>query len=222
MCGSDPAASSGQLQNDTVVTVTGAPGGSGSMLLADIGSFNDYQLAAAITLTAGAANGGLVFGYVDPYNFWLLLANRATDDYELWQVTGTSSRTWTKRRSGGSGLSGGGTFTLSCEVRAGGVSQLPGGLSAYSTTIPAGKVGVWAGSGSADVKADKFKMIDMGMPKDVDGRWYDTVGDTSLSGGKLSVAAVTGGASGSGAERTILRRGFRGFAQTKPIPVWQR
>jgi hypothetical protein len=116
-----------------------------------------------VILSAAAGNGGLVFGYVDKDNYWLLLANKDADDYELWQV---SSGTFTERRNGG--RVGAGTHSLSVEVRSGSIEQLPGNMSAYNATVPAGKVGLWAGSGTASAKFDDFKLLDMAALVDVD------------------------------------------------------
>ena len=202
--------SSGKLQCDTAVTVTNSPSnGNGSIILADIGSQQDIQLSAVVTLTSSGDNGGLVFGYTDIYNFWLLIANRTATRYELWQVTGTSSRTWTLRASGGSVSGSGGTFNLAVEIRSGGVECLPSSIGNYTATIPAGQVGVWAGSSTASVKFDNFKALSLAAFADVEGRFWDDVGDTSLSSGKLNFAVVTGIGSLT-VEKRAIRRGFRG------------
>ena len=70
-------------------------------------------------IVAGPAeNAGLVFAYVDKNNYWLLLANRTADDYELWPV---SSGTFTKRANGGTVSAG--THALSWEVRSGRIER---------------------------------------------------------------------------------------------------
>ncbi len=52
--------------------------------------------------------------------------------------------------------------------------------------------------------------MDLGLPKDADGRWFCNVGDTLVTSGKLQFNTVTGGASGSAVEKHAIRRGFRG------------
>lgn len=67
------SASGGQLQNDTVVAVSGAPNsGNGSLVLIDGPYYQDIQLSADIILSGSADNGGLVFGYLDKkyLEFW--------------------------------------------------------------------------------------------------------------------------------------------------------
>ena len=82
--------------------------------------------------------------------------------------------------------------------------QMRTGLTDYNATVPAGKVGLWAGSGTASAKFDAFKLLDMAALVDVDGRWWDDVGDTSLVSGKLQF----GGA--ESCEQHAIRRAFRG------------
>ena len=204
------SASNGQLQNDTVVAITNAPGnGDGSILLADVGAFNDVRIRVDVTLSSTAENGGIVFGYQDEYNFWILIANRANQKYDLYEVTGSSKtgRTFNYRvsRPGTPISSSGGTYTLNVDVRSGGVAEMPTAPPVYYATIPAGRIGLWSGSGSASVKFDDFEVLDLGMPKEVDGRWFEQVGNTALSSGKLQFNVVSGGA-----EKVAIRRGFRG------------
>jgi hypothetical protein len=86
------------------------------------------------------------------------------------------------------------------------VPRIPAGAANnYTATVPAGRVGVWAGPATASAKFDNFKLLDMSALVDVDGRWWDDVGDTSLSGGKLRIDN-----SSEAVERHVVRRGFRG------------
>jgi hypothetical protein len=164
----------------------------------DAGSYQTFKLSADVILSASAGNGGLVFGYLVKDNYWLLLANKDTDDYELWQVY---SGTFTKRRNGGT--VGAGTHSLSVEVRSGSIERITG-LNTYNATVPAGRVGVWAGSDSASAKFDDFKLLDMSVGVDIDGKWYDDVGDTALSSGKLRFGTA------EDCEQHAIRRAFRG------------
>ena len=161
------------------------------MLLADIGDHQTFELSVSVELSGTA-------GYVDKNNYWLVLANRTSDDYELWDVSGG---TFTKRASGGSVSAG--THALSCEVRSGRIEKITG-MSDYSATIPAGQVGVWAGSGSASVKFDDFVALSMNSMVDIDGRWWDDVDGTSLVSGKLEFSSA------DDVEQHAIRRGFRG------------
>lgn len=175
----------------------------------------------SLTLSSTAENGGIVFGYVDQYNFWVLICNRAAKRNELWQMSGnSSSHSWTLRRnsSANSVSLSGGTFDMRCQVRSGSVEQIMKGtaglsfsssMSAWSATIPAGQVGVWAGSSSAGVKFTDFKVLNMAAAAEVNGLWYDDLGDTVLSSGKLQMNKV-GASSNNAAEKHAIRRGFRG------------
>ena len=76
--------------------------------------------------------------YANSSNYFIVIANKTADDYELWQV---SSGTFTKRRNGGTVAAG--THSLSVEVRSGSIERLPGNMADYNATVPAGKVGLW-------------------------------------------------------------------------------
>ncbi|MBI5864005.1 MAG: hypothetical protein HZB38_05780 [Planctomycetes bacterium] len=79
------------------------------------------------------------------------------------------------------------------------------------TSCPAGQVGLWAGSSSANVQADVFQVLSQSAVAEVDGRWYSTVGNVGIASGALrfSVSSASS-AGGSSAEKLAIRRGFRG------------
>ena len=113
------------------------------MLLADVGSHQDFEISASVTLSGTATNGGLVFAAPGNKNFWLYMADRSGGNYKLYEVTYSGGTyTFTQRGSGGTVSGAGGTFTLSCEVRSGAIEQM-GNITDYAATIPAGQVGVW-------------------------------------------------------------------------------
>ena len=51
-------------------------------------------------------------------------------------------------------------------------------------TVYPGRVGIWAGTGSAAVKADNFKVRSLSADLTLDGRFADDIGSCSISGGK--------------------------------------
>ena len=217
VAGSAWSITSSKLQCDTAVALSGVPiGTKGAIYLLDKSSYQDFQLSVSVTLSSTSENGGLVFGYIDEWNFWILVADRgsAQRKFKLYQVTGdsTSGRTWNLRRSSSTGAIGssGGTFSLRCEIRSGSVEGMGTiGVADYNATIPAGKVGVWAGSDSGTVTFSDFRALNMAAAAEVNGLWYDDAGDTALSSGKLQMNAVTGIGTTS-VEKHALRRGFRG------------
>ncbi len=179
------SASSGQLQNDTVVAVTGAPdSGNGSVLLVDEGWFQDVRLSADIAV-GSTENAGLVFGYQDHQNFWVILARPAATTFYVYEV---SAGTWTLRTLGGSVSGSGGTYSIALDIRAGAINGI---VAAGTLLLPAafgtaaGQVGVWAGAGSAAVKADNFVCRDMGGQFTVDGRFTSTGANVRVNSGAL-------------------------------------
>ncbi|MBL8881016.1 MAG: hypothetical protein JNG88_18020, partial [Phycisphaerales bacterium] len=92
------------------------------------------------------------------------------------------------RRGTGSTIASSGTFSLACEVRSGSVCGAFGnGIADYDSAglIPAGRVGVWAGAGSAAVKFDDVVLRSLAANLTVDGRFTDDTGNVRVSGGKL-------------------------------------
>lgn len=178
--------SSGQAQNDTVVAHANAPGGNGSALLVSNAHHQTIRVSGSVTLTSGAHNGGLVFGYQDKNNFWVYMANRSAGRYEVYRV---ASGSWTLMGNGGTVAGGGGTFDLSVDVRSGGASMMISGLSANGTVKP-GQVGMWAGTGSAAVKVDNFKVQSLNADLAVDGRFHDDIGPCDINSSKYRMSSA--------------------------------
>jgi hypothetical protein len=57
-------------------------------------------------------NAGIVFGYTDHQNFWVLIYSKAQQKQLLYQV---SSGTWTQRRSASFSITGGNAFTMAID-----------------------------------------------------------------------------------------------------------
>jgi hypothetical protein len=91
-------------------------------------------LEATVVLDNSADNGGLVFGYRDKDNYWVLLASTVSRNFKLYNVT---SGGWLLEASGGSVSATGGTFNLRLEMRSGSVTGIYDG----STNIIADTVG---------------------------------------------------------------------------------
>jgi YD repeat-containing protein len=175
------SAASGKLQCDTVVRVSGAPdGGNGSVLLLP-GQYQDIKITTTASLPEGAVNGGIVFGYLDYQNYWVLMASRSSSQSRLYHVSGG---TWTLR--GSMGWMPASTVTLTAEVRSGSVTgMVVAVIFDYDGTVPAGRVGVWAGSDSATVKFDDYVVRSLAASCVVDGRFTDDVGNVRVNNGKL-------------------------------------
>ncbi|MFO0836948.1 MAG: hypothetical protein U1D55_00355 [Phycisphaerae bacterium] len=177
----------GQLVCDTVIGIPGErpvnPSlANGSILLLP-GYYQDVKLTVSTILSSSANSGGIVFGYVDPLNYWIVMAHRAAGKYYLYQVSNGDWVAWGSS-SAGAVSSSGGTFDLRCEVRSGSVCDMAS-ISNYNAVIPAGQVGVWAGSGSGSVKFDNFVVRSLAANCVVDGRFTDDSGNVRVSGGYL-------------------------------------
>lgn len=134
----------------TVVTVTGSPSGSGSILGVN-GYYQDVKLSADITVTSGDA--GFVFGYRDKDNYWVvtIVGTTSTKLYEV------SAGTWNLRATG-LGISAG-SQACSLEMHSGSVTNIVLGnkrISDYDATIPAGAVGFWSAAGGGANTFDNF------------------------------------------------------------------
>lgn len=207
------SATGGLLQCDTVVSVSGAPdSGTGSVMLVD-GYYQDIVLEATVVLDADADNGGLVFGYRDKDNYWVLLASEISRNFKLYNVT---SGGWFLEASGGSVSATGGTFNLRLEMRSGSVTGIYNGSTNIiadtdtTATVFAGQVGVWAGTGSAHVTVDNFKCRNAAAFCMVDGRFEDELGNVRVSGGKLEFYNSDGTT-----RRSVLRHVRMGKAITQ-------
>ena len=111
----------------------------------------------------------------------------------------TPAGAWALKDGRGTVGSGGGTFSLTADVRSGGVSNA-GIVRDANGTIHPGQVGLWAGSGSAAVKGDNFKVRSLNADLALDGRFSPTTSARAASsaGAMSCVAPAT--------RRKVLRR----------------
>ena len=191
------SAASGNLSCTGVISVTGAPDGqTGSILLVDDVYYQDVYLTCSATLDRNCDNAGLVFGYVDPQNYWVKVYSNAQNAIFIYEVNGG---TWTFRTGSNYTITNGVAFTMTAEVRA-------GAADVYAGTVPAGQVGLWCGD-SSDNDFDDFQVRDIAGPFEVDGRYFCSNGEVRVDNSNNNLIEAYGT---DGLEDCIVRRGFRG------------
>jgi len=164
---------SGVLHCISVCTPTGhtdvPDGGTGSILLVDA-AYQDVLLTGQATLNAGCNSVGLVFGYVDPLNFWAKVYFR---DEMRWRIYEVTNGVWQLRQFQPFVITNGVPFTMTAEVRS-------GLADTYGGTVPAGQVGLWSSRGTAN-SFDDFKVRSLAANAVVDGRFVDDVGNVRVN-----------------------------------------
>ncbi|MEW6253923.1 MAG: hypothetical protein AB1716_25030, partial [Planctomycetota bacterium] len=191
------SAASGALACTGTISETGAPdSGAGSLLLVDEAYYQDVRLTCSATLSAGADNAGLVFGYQDPNNFWVKIYSKAQQKTLVYEV---NAGTWTQRSSSNYTITAGTAFTMTAEVRA-------GQADTYAGTVLAGQVGLWCSHGTAN-SLDDFQVRDIAGPFEVDGKYFCSTGQVRTDESDNNVLEAYGT---DGLEGCIIRRGFRG------------
>ncbi|MDX2197801.1 MAG: hypothetical protein SF069_02390 [Phycisphaerae bacterium] len=74
-----------------------------------------------------------------------------------------------------------------------------------NATVHPGRVGIWAGSGSAAVKGDNFKVRSLDADLALDGRFADDIGPCSIAG-----SAYVMNSSGDTRQSVCLTNGMAG------------
>ncbi|MBL8880219.1 MAG: hypothetical protein JNG88_13960, partial [Phycisphaerales bacterium] len=199
------SASSGKLNCTGTCTPSGHSGipdvSQGSLILIDGPAYQDVYITATGNISSGCRNAGLVVGYVDRLNFWVVVYSKTQQKKQVYQV---SNGTWTKKSDAAFTISASTDFSMAAEARAGVVEG-------YAATIPAGKVGIWSsdGGGLNTAKFDDFKVRDMAGPYEADGRWFSDKGAVRVDDSNNNVLEMYNRAADT-LDRCAVRRGFRG------------
>ncbi|MCG3129270.1 MAG: hypothetical protein CHACPFDD_04191 [Phycisphaerae bacterium] len=181
------------------ITVSGSPdAGTGSILLIDGPRYQQVRVRATATLSAGADNCGVVFGYVDRQNFWLRLFSKAQQKVFVYQV---SSGTWTQKNSANFTITAGTPFTIQAQVRSGLAHN-------YAGAVPAGQVGLWCSHGSAN-SFDDFTLRDLVGPYEADGKWFSDKAEVQVDQSDNNLLKSSSATSNETTDTCIVRRGFR-------------